>query len=52
MDGVLVGVDDLDAHFERATAGAWILTEPETGGAGRQYRVEASRATGFMFAQV
>ena len=29
-----------------------ILTEPETGGAGRQYRVEDIEGHRFMFAQV
>ncbi|MEP7357397.1 MAG: VOC family protein, partial [Anaerolineales bacterium] len=41
IDGVLVVVDDLDAHYARAReAGAGILSEPEEGGAGRQYRAE------------
>ncbi|MDQ6918120.1 MAG: aminotransferase [Candidatus Dormibacteraeota bacterium] len=39
IDGVLVYVDDVPAHFERAKkAGARILSEPEEGP--RRYRVE------------
>ncbi len=41
IDGVLVYVDDLDAHFARAkAAGATILSEIEEGGPGRRYRAE------------
>lgn len=41
IDGVLVHVDDLDAHFARAKAvGATILTEVEEGPPGRRYRAE------------
>jgi PhnB protein len=43
IDGVLVEVDDLDGHFERArAAGARILSEPEVieGGGFRRYRAE------------
>lgn len=41
IDGVLVMVDDLDAHFERAqAAGATLLSQIEEGGPGRRYRVE------------
>lgn len=41
IDGVLVYVDDLDAHFARAkAAGATILTEVEEGPPGRRYRAE------------
>ena len=41
IDGVLVFVDDLDAHFRRAkAAGARILSEIEEGPPGRRYRVE------------
>ncbi len=46
IDGVLVYVDDLDAHFERArAAGARILSEIESGPPGRRYRAEDPRAT-------
>jgi uncharacterized glyoxalase superfamily protein PhnB len=39
VDGVLVYIDDVQAHFERARkAGARILSEPEEGP--RRYRVE------------
>lgn len=41
IDGVLVHVHDLDAHFERArAAGATILTGIEEGPPGRRYRAE------------
>jgi PhnB protein len=41
IDGVLVYVDDLDAHFARAkAAGAKILSEIEEGPPGRRYRAE------------
>jgi len=41
FDGVLVYVDDLDAHFERAkAAGATILSIIEEGPPGRRYRAE------------
>jgi uncharacterized glyoxalase superfamily protein PhnB len=41
IDGVLVYVPDVDAHYERAVgAGATILTEPEDGYPGRRYRAE------------
>jgi uncharacterized glyoxalase superfamily protein PhnB len=41
IDGVLVYVDDLDAHFKRAkAAGATILSEIEEGPPGRRYRAE------------
>jgi PhnB protein len=41
IDGVLVQVDNLDAHFERAKAsGATILSEIEEGPPGRRYRAE------------
>jgi PhnB protein len=51
VDGVLAYVDDLDAHFARArAAGATILSEPEEGGAGMQYRVEDVEGHRWMFA--
>jgi uncharacterized glyoxalase superfamily protein PhnB len=41
IDGVLVYVPDLDAHYKRAVgAGATILTELEGGYPGRRYRAE------------
>lgn len=41
IDGVLVYVDDLDQHFNRAmAAGAMILSEIEEGPPGRRYRAE------------
>lgn len=41
VDGVLVLVDDLEGHLERArAAGAAILTEIEEGPPGRRYRAE------------
>ena len=41
IDGVLVYVDDLNTHFERAkTAGAIILSPIEDGPPARRYRVE------------
>lgn len=41
IDGVLILVDDLEAHFQRAKAsGATILTEIEEGPPGRRYRAE------------
>ena len=41
IDGVLVYVDDLDAHFARAkAAGATILSEIQDDSQGRRYRAE------------
>jgi PhnB protein len=41
IDGVLVLVDDIDAHFERAkNSGAAILSAIEEGPPGRRYRAE------------
>ncbi|HET8873083.1 MAG TPA: VOC family protein [Gaiellaceae bacterium] len=54
VDGVLVEVDDIDAHYERAqAAGATILTELEdnSGVGQRQYRVEDLEGHRWMFAQ-
>jgi PhnB protein len=54
VDGVLVEVDDVDAHYERArSAGATILTELEDNpGIGqRQYRVEDIEGHRWMFVQ-
>jgi uncharacterized glyoxalase superfamily protein PhnB len=52
VDGVLVYVDDVDAHFARAQlAGAPILSEPESGPPGRRYRVEDFEGHQWMFIQ-
>jgi uncharacterized glyoxalase superfamily protein PhnB len=54
VDGVLVNVDDIDAHFQRAKeAGATILSELEDNpGIGqRQYRAEDIEGHRWMFAQ-
>ena len=54
VDGVMVYVGDVDAHFESArAAGATILTEPEDNPAAgqRQYRVEDLEGHRWMFAQ-
>jgi uncharacterized glyoxalase superfamily protein PhnB len=52
IDGVLVTVDDVDAHFARArAAGAAVLTEPEDSGHGRSYRVEDVEGHRWMFTQ-
>ena len=50
VDGVLVYVDDVDAHFARAkAAGATILTEPEDGFPARRYRTEDIEGHRWMF---
>jgi uncharacterized glyoxalase superfamily protein PhnB len=50
IDGVLVQVDDVDAHYARAKeAGATILTEPEDSGHGRIYRAEDLEGHRWMF---
>ena len=50
IDGVLVTVENLDAHFERAkAAGARILSEPEDTPDGRHYRVEDLEGHRWMF---
>lgn len=50
VDGVLVHVDDLEAHLERArAAGARILTEIESGGPGKRYRAEDLEGHRWMF---
>lgn len=52
IDGVLVQVDDLEAHYERAKdAGATILSEPEDSGHGRFYRAEDLEGHRWMFSQ-
>jgi uncharacterized glyoxalase superfamily protein PhnB len=52
VDGVMVHVDDVDAHFRQAKeAGATILSEPEDGFPGRRYRVEDLEGHRWMFLQ-
>jgi uncharacterized glyoxalase superfamily protein PhnB len=54
VDGVMVQVDDIEAHYERArAAGATILTELEDNpGVGqRQYRVDDIEGHRWMFVQ-
>ena len=54
VDGVMVQVDDIEAHYERArVAGATILTELEDNpGIGqRQYRVDDIEGHRWMFVQ-
>lgn len=52
IDGVLVYVDDVDAHYARAVAaGATILSEPEDGFPGRRYRAEDPEGHRWMFMQ-
>jgi uncharacterized glyoxalase superfamily protein PhnB len=52
IDGVLVHVDDVDAHFEHAReAGATILSEPEDTGHGRSYRAADLEGHRWMFDQ-
>jgi PhnB protein len=50
VDGVLVSVEDVDAHFARArSAGARVLSEPEDSPHGRHYRVEDVEGHRWMF---
>ncbi len=52
IDGVLVHVEDVDAHCERARrAGALILSEPEDTPFGRHYRAEDVEGHRWMFVQ-
>jgi uncharacterized glyoxalase superfamily protein PhnB len=52
IDGVLVYVEDVDAHYERVkSAGAFILSEPEDGPPGRRYRAEDPEGHRWMFLQ-
>jgi PhnB protein len=52
IDGVLIHVDDLDAHFARAkAAGATILSEIEDGPPGRRYRAEDLEGHRWFFFQ-
>ena len=53
IDGVLVYVDDVDAHYARAVAaGAVILSELEDGFPARRYRVEDVEGHRWMFMQM
>jgi uncharacterized glyoxalase superfamily protein PhnB len=50
IDGLVVQVDDVDAHFRRATAaGATVLSEPEDKGYGRSYSAEDIEGHRWMF---
>lgn len=50
IDGVYVGVDDVDAHFGAAkAAGATILSAPEDTPVGRHYRAEDPEGHRWMF---
>ncbi len=50
IDGVLVYVKDVGAHYEQARrAGATILSELEDGGPGKRYRVEDLEGHRWMF---
>lgn len=52
VDGVLVHVDDIEAHYSRAVAaGAPTLSEIEDGGPGRLYRTEDLEGHRWMFLQ-
>jgi uncharacterized glyoxalase superfamily protein PhnB len=52
IDGVLVYVDDVAAHFERAkAAGATILSPLEQGPDGKRYRAEDIEGHRWMFVQ-
>lgn len=52
VDGVLVYVDDVDAHFARAqAAGARILSPVEDSDNGRRYRAEDVEGHRWMFMQ-
>ena len=52
IDGVWVGVDDVDGHFRRAReAGATILSEVEDTPVGRHYRAEEPEGHRCMFSE-
>jgi PhnB protein len=52
VDGALVYVDDIDAHFDRAVAaGAPTLSQIADGGPGRLYRTEDLEGHRWMFLQ-
>jgi PhnB protein len=52
IDGVLIYVDDVDAHYARASKwGARILSAPEDGPPARRYRAEDLEGHRWMFMQ-
>ncbi len=52
IDGVLVYVEDVDAHFQRSkAAGATILSPVEQGQEGKRYRAEDLEGHRWMFMQ-
>jgi uncharacterized glyoxalase superfamily protein PhnB len=52
IDGVLVYIDDVDAHFERAkAAGATILSPVEATPVGKRYRAEDLEGHRWMFTE-
>lgn len=52
IDGVLVYVENVDAHFQRArAAGATILSEVESGVNGKRYRAEDLEGHRWMFVE-
>ena len=52
IDGVLVYVEDVDAHFQRAKAeGATMLSPVEEGQEGKRYRAEDLEGHRWMFMQ-
>ena len=53
IDGVLVLVDDVDAHYQNAlAAGATMLSGVEDGGPGRRYRAVDLEGHRWMFLQL
>lgn len=52
IDGVLVYIDDVDAHAKKArAAGATILSEPESSEHGKRYRAEDLEGHRWMFVE-
>jgi PhnB protein len=52
IDGVLVYIDDVEGHFERAkAAGATMLSPLEVGEGGKRYRAEDIEGHRWMFIQ-
>ena len=52
VDGLLIFVDDVDAHFKRASEhGATILTSVESTEHGKRYRAEDSEGHRWMFVE-